>query len=308
MEITLATTIREITRKHLKRNDGLLLGQAISAVGWVNSSVPDNCMENIIELPMADVAGAGIAVGTAIAGRRPIFILRFGDFLWLASSPIVNYAAKSKQIFGVGVPIFIRALSDENYGLGIVHSACLHSVMMHIPGIKVCAPMTPGEYEEAWRVFMSSDEPMFVSEHRQSFQQKDEMKDIFETDADFAIYAVSFARFNAVKAVEKLKKYDVKCNLVHILWLKPLELSDKMLEPLKVSKKGLVVDSDFGITGASQSLAYELMSATGFPVTAMGRKDESLGIGQHLIYGTPTAERIVDKVLEVVKNDRTKNR
>lgn len=302
MEATLADTIREITRNHLKRNDGLLLGQAISAVGWVNSSVPDDCMENIIELPMADVAGAGIAVGTAIAGRRPIFILRFGDFLWLASSPIVNYAAKSKQVFGVGVPIFIRALSDENYGLGIVHSACLHSVMMHIPGIKVCAPMTPGEYEEAWRVFMSSDEPMFVSEHRQSFQQKDELRDIIEADVDITIYAISFARFNAVKAVEALKKHNVKCNLVHIMWLKPFEVLGRLLMPLCCSKRGLVVDSDFMITGASQSLAYELMSATGFPVTAMGRKDESLGIGQHMIYGTPTAERIVDKVLEVIKN------
>jgi len=302
VEATLADTIREITRKHLKQNDGLLLGQAISAVGWVNQTVPDDCMENIIELPMADVAGAGIAVGTAIAGRRPIFILRFGDFLWLASSPIVNYAAKSKQIFGVGVPVFIRALSDENYGLGIVHSACLHSVMMHVPGIRVCAPMTPGEYEEVWRVFMNNDDPMFVSEHRQSFQQEDEMRDTVEADADITIYAISLARYHAVKAVEILKKYDVKCNLVHIMWLKPFELSYRLLEPLRVSKKGLVVDSDYAIAGASQSIAYELTEATGHPVTAMGRKDESMGIGQHLIHGTPTAEKIVDKVLEVMKN------
>lgn len=297
---TLTDTIREITRKHLTQNNGLLLGQAISAVGWVNNTVPPDC-ENIIELPMADVSGAGIAVGTAIVGRRPIFILRFGDFIWLASSPIVNYATKAKEIFGDGVPIFIRAISDENFGLGIVHSACLHSIMMHISGMRVCSPMTPGEYEEAWRVFMANDEPMFVSEQRQSFTKSEEMKDIMVDDADITIYAISLARFNALDAVELLKKYNIRCNLAHIVWLKPLDLLERLLKPLRSSRCGLVVDSDYEIIGASEHIAYKLMEKTGLPVKAFGRCDKSMGIGQHLIHGTPTAERIVDKVIDIIK-------
>ena len=99
---TVADTIREITRKHLTQNNGLLLGESISAVGWVNNTVP-NC-PGIIELPMTDVAGAGIAVGTALVGRRPIFVIRFQDFLILNGSPLIfmlqkrkNFTAKAPQ-------------------------------------------------------------------------------------------------------------------------------------------------------------------------------------------------------------------
>jgi acetoin:2,6-dichlorophenolindophenol oxidoreductase subunit beta len=56
---TLAETIKEITRIHLEQNNGLILGQCLSAVGWVNNTVPD--CKNIVELPMSDVAAAGIA-------------------------------------------------------------------------------------------------------------------------------------------------------------------------------------------------------------------------------------------------------
>ena len=80
-QITVAKTIKEITRRHLQENNGLLLGQAVTAVGWVNGTVPD--ISGIVELPMTDVAGAGFAVGAAMVGRRPIFILRFQDFLML---------------------------------------------------------------------------------------------------------------------------------------------------------------------------------------------------------------------------------
>jgi len=297
---TLADTIRDITRNHLKENDGLLLGQAISAIGYVNNTVPDDCMENIIELPMADVAGAGIAVGTAKAGRRPIFILRFGDFLWLASSPIVNYAAKAKEIFGEGVPIFIRALSDENYGLGIVHSACLHSVMMHMPGMRVFAPMTPMEYEETWRAFMACDEPFYVSESRKSFSQVDEMPDKVVVDPDITVFALSVARYSVLEAVESLKDEDIRCNVVHIFKLKPFEMTSRLWDPLYASNMGLVVDSDYEIAGASEHIACELMKVVDAPVRALGRADCSLGIGQHLKHGTPQVERVAGAIRSMV--------
>lgn len=299
MERTLADTIREITREHLEKGNGLALGQAISAVGWVNNTVPPNC-PGIIELPMADVAGPGIAVGAAIVGRRPILVIRFQDFIFLNSSLVINYAAKSKDIFGVGVPIFIRAIADEGKGLGPVHSACLHSILMHMPGIRVCAPMTPKEYEETWEVFMANDDPMYVSEHRRSFGQKGEMSDTVIDNADITIFAISAARFNTLEAIEILKQDGIRCNMVHVMWLKPFTLSSRLLEPLESSGKGLVVDSDFAICGAAQSIAYELMVATGLPVRALGREDRSAGAAQHLEVGTPTPLRIADTVKDVV--------
>ncbi len=293
---TLADTIKEITRKHLE-NGGLLLGENITAVGWVNGTVP-NC-KNIVELPMTDIAGAGIAVGTAIVGRRPIFVIRFQDFMFLNSSPIVNYAAKAKQIFGKGCPIFIRAIANEGEGLGVVHSGCLHSLFMHMPGIQVFCPMTPKEYGVVWDVFMYNDDPIFVSEHRRSYQETEEMQDIIVHDANITIYAIGAARFNAVESVRILNEENIKCNLIHIVKLKPFDLNRSAL-PL-CSELGLVVDSDYEICGASQMIAYELMQATGSKVVALGRRDKSVGVGQHLENATPTTERIVDKVRDMVK-------
>lgn len=301
----LSNIIRSITREHLN-NGGLLLGQAISAVGWVNSTVPEDCMDNIIELPMADVAGSGIAVGTAIAGKRPIFILRFQDFIYLASSPIFNYAAKSKEFTGKGCPMFIRALAGENHGLGIVHSGCLHSLAMHTPGLRVYAPITPNEYKKMWRSFMALDEPFYVSEHRSSFQQVEEMPDIIVSEPDITVFGISAARYNVLEAVEMLKEEDIRCNVVHIWQLKPLEINARLWDPLYSSGMGLVVDSDYQTAGASEHIACELMKVIDAPVRALGRYDNSLGIGQHLKYGTPQAVRIAGAIRDMVKKGEAK--
>lgn len=294
MEKTVAETIKEISREHLCKNNGLLLGQALTAVGWVNNTVPD--CPGIIELSMADVAGSGIAVGVALSGRRPIFVLRFQDFLLLNGSVIVNYAAKTKEFFGKGTPIFVRAIASEGKGVGPVHSGKLHSIFMHFPGFRVCSPMTPREYEEAWQVFMEHDDPMIVSEHRCSFNNREEMPDIIRNDAQISIYAISSARFNVSEAARILEKEGIKCNIIHIMWLKPFLVTERLREPLRCSKAGLVVDSGFEIAGASESIAYSLMWETGIPVKALGLYDKSVGVTFETENLTPDANRIAKMV------------
>lgn len=294
---TLAETIREITKTHLD-NGGLLLGQAITAVGNVNGTVPDH--ENIVELPMCDVAGAGFAVGAAIVGKRPILVIRFQDFMFLNGSILVNYAAKAKEIFGKPCPIFIRAISAEGHGIGIVHSACLHSIFCHVPGIKVVAPMTPMEYHIVWTDFTHDDVPYFVSEHRVSYDKVEELQDIVIKNADITIYSIGATRINTYAAVDMLKADGIECNVINLVYLKPLSLYNEQLNPLKAGKYGLVVDSDYEISGMAQSIAYNLMIETGKKVYALGRADASTGIGQHLINGTPTVHMIVDKVKGIV--------
>ena len=303
MAKTVAETIREITREHLSKNHGMLLGQAITAVGWVNNTVPD--CSGIIELSMADVAGSGIAVGVALAGRRPIFVLRFQDFLFLNGSILVNYAAKTKEFFGNGIPIFVRAIAAEGKGAGPVHSGKLHSIFMHFPGFRVCSPMTPKEYEEAWKTFMENDDPMITCEHRCSFNNKDEMPDLLNNNADMTIYAISSARFNAIEAAKQLEQEGIKCNVIHLMWLKPFKLTDRLLNPLKQTKVGIVVDSGFEIAGASESIAYKLMFASGVKVMAMGLHDRSVGVTPETENSTPSVERIIDAVLNLYKEKKS---
>lgn len=303
MARTVADTIRELTRQHIAQNNGIVMGQCLSAVGWVQNTVPEQA-DGIVELPMTDIAGAGFAVGAAVTGRRPIFVIRFQSFLWLNASPIVNYAAKSKEIFGYPCPVFVRAIASEGGGTGPLHSNCYHSLFMHMPGIPVAAPMTPGEYEQVWRHYISNDDPILVSEHRRSYKNTEELGDQIDPEAQVTIYAMSAARFSALEAAEKLREQGVRCSLVHVLWLKPFHLTPRMLDPIRMSGCGVVVDSAYEIAGASRSIAYDLMTATGAPVRALGQEDRSPGVARRLENGTPNADRIVSSVLDLLESQK----
>ena len=74
----LRQTIKEITFKHLKKNKGQVFGQNLTSVGWVAGTLPQLYeKDGVIELPMADVASGGIVTGSALVGKRPIYIIRY---------------------------------------------------------------------------------------------------------------------------------------------------------------------------------------------------------------------------------------
>src|SRR3990167_5818958 len=229
--LTVAKTIKKATREHLEGN-GLLFAQCTTAVGWIGGTVPD--CEGIVELSMADVSGAGIAVGAALAGRRPIYVIRYQGFMWYDSAPLLNYAAKSKEMWGVPCPIFIRSIASE--GAGPVAGGSHHGMVMRMPGIKVFAPMTPLEWLEGWNWFLEHDETIYISEHRDSFKIDYEMKDLIKPDSKITLLAISSARLSAL---------NIPGDLIHITWLKPFKVTDVMKESLKKTGIGLIIDSDF---------------------------------------------------------------
>lgn len=301
---TVAQTIADTTRRHLLERRGLLLGQCVTAVGWIGGTVPPLTeAEGIVELPMADVAGAGIAVGAAVVGRRPIYVIRYQGFMWYNAAPLLNYAAKSKEMWRVPCPIFVRAIAMEG-GIGPVASASQHGMVMRMPGMPVVAPMTPGEWLSAWDWFMAHDDPLYVSEHRRSFPLTDEMSPLRHAHADVTVLAVSAARLNALEAVERLAAEGITCDLFHLVWLKPFRPDDAVLESLARTGLGLVVDSDFEIAGPSRSIAHELMLATSVPVHALGLEDRTAGFAPHLDNGTPGAEAIARRIRDLVERRR----
>ncbi len=305
MERTVADTIRELTRRHIAENDGLVLGQCLTAVGWVQNTIPEQT-EGIEELPMTDIAGAGFAVGAAIMGRRPIFVIRFQSFLWLNASPIVNYAAKSKELFGYAAPVFVRAIASEGGGSGPLHTNCFHSLFMHMPGMTVVAPMTPNEYDSIWEHYLANDDPMLVSEHRRSYRSADEMPDILEANADVTLFAMSATRFEMEEARALLAADGIRANVAHVHWLKPFRSGPGAEEALRSSRCGLVCDSAFEVCGASQSIAYDLMLRCGVPVKAVGMYDRSSGVAKRLENHTPSAARIAEEARELIAETKAR--
>lgn len=300
MARTVAETIAHYTKEHLLNNNGLLLGQCLTAVGWVGGTVPPLKEEDgIIELPTCDVAGGGVACGVALAGRRPIFIVRYQGFMWYDAASLVNYAAKSKEVWNQPCPVFIRSIGMEHNGIGMVASSCHHGLFMRMPGMPICAPMTPNEWKECWKWYLAHDDPVMASEHRRSFTIDYEMNDIVYNDAVVTIVAISAGRLNAIDACKILEdKYGIRCNLIHLMWLKPLKMSDDLVSSVKKSLFSVVVDSDFEICGPSRSIAYDIMHITNkSSVYALGLEDRTCGVSRATENCTPSTDKIVQFVL-----------
>ena len=296
MKLTVAQTIRETTRSLLLEDKGLLFGQCVTAVGWIGGTVPELTeAQGIIELPMADVAGAGVTVGAALSGRPCIYIIRYQGFMWYNAAPLLNYAAKSKDLWGIPCPLLIRSIAMEG-AIGPVASAAHHSMVMRMPGMPVVAPMTPGEWMNAWNWWRAHDDPVYFSEHRRSFTIDYEMADDLRPGAHVTLIGISASRLNAMEAQRFLAEQGIVCDMTHCVWLKPFFAEATLLTSLAKTKLGLVIDSDFETAAAGRSIAYELMHQTGARVHALGLEERSAGFSPESDNPSPTPQRIITKV------------
>jgi pyruvate/2-oxoglutarate/acetoin dehydrogenase E1 component len=300
--MTVAETIKKITREHLQNNNGLALGQCLTAVGWVGGTVPEMKEEDgLVELSMADVAGGGIAVGFALAGRRPIYIVRYQGFQWYNAATIINYAAKSKDMWGIPCPMFVRSIAMDG-GIGPVAGGSHHSIYTRMPGVPVCAPMTPNEYEAAWKFFMDHDDPLYVSEHRKSFAIDCEMENVIHENADITLFPISSTRLNAIEAAKALEKEGIICNIVHLVWLKPFVVTADMEKALAGSKfGGIVIDGDF-VNGVAKSIGFDIMHTTGKKVRVLGLDERAAGFAPRLDNLPPTSDKIFAYVKSIVRS------
>jgi pyruvate/2-oxoglutarate/acetoin dehydrogenase E1 component len=165
-----------------------------------------------------------------------------------------------------------------------------------VPGLRVCSPMTPREYEQVWQDFMTHDDPVYCSEHRASFKNPSEFESTCHP-ADVTLIGVSAARFNLAEAAAILAAQGITCNTAHVMWLKPLDC-EAAVRALRHSRMGTVVDPAFETCGAAQSIAYTLMHETGRPVKVLGLLDRSVGVSPASTNPTPSAQRIADTVVE----------
>lgn len=292
--VTLAGTIRGITRSHLLSSGGLLYGQCISAVGWVGGTVPSDCGSRIVELPTSDVSNSGIVVGAGLAGARPIYIIRYQGFMWYNGCNLVNYAGISKVMWGRSCPIFIRSIGMEG-GIGPVASGMLHSLAIKSPGIAVAAPITSLEWVNVWNYFMSNDCPVYCSENRLSFSSSSSLESLIKYPVDVTIFAISSTRYTAYAAAkELLEVHGIRCNIIGIVWLKPLVIS--FVESLRQSKFGIVLDCDHTLCGMAESVAYKLSGLTGKLVYGYGLRDAVSGFSELVDNRSMGVSELVSKI------------
>jgi len=303
MEKTVRETIKETSRDHIKKNNSLIFGQCLSAVGWVGGTVPELTeKEGLVELSMADVANGGIVAGAGLSNRRPIYVIRYQGFNWFNASIILNYACKSKEIWNVPCPIFIRGIAMEG-SIGPVAGSSQHSIYYKMPGIKIISPMTPKEYLIAYNDFMKNDEVMYVSEHRGSYTNTKELHDYLDGDLDLILFPISITRFEAHKAKIELEKEGYKIGIANILWIKPFSIKKDWEQAVLKSKfGGIVLDDDY-TDGVASNLAYQLIKKTKKNFEVMGLKDRSAGFSKTTDNLPPSCKEIIIKCKELINKN-----
>ena len=298
----LKTTIKKLVKEHLNKKIGKVFGQCLTAVGWVGGTLPELYeKDGMVEMSMADVANGGIVVGAALMKSRPIYIIRYQGFNWYNCPMIINYACKSKEIWKIPCPIFVRGIGMEG-GIGPVAGSSHHSLYYRMPGVKIVSPMSPREYKIIYNSFLKDNDVYYVSEHRGSYNNTNDLPNIYFEKPDFVIFAISITRFESMKAQKILLSTGMKVSLINILWIKPLKISKKSLNNLKYSKfGGMVIDDDY-TDGVAKSIANDLTMKTKKFVTTMGLKNKTAGFGKNKDNLPPSAIQIVKKINKIIKN------
>ena len=297
----LRETIKDITFKHLKKNKSQVFGQNLLDVGWVAGTLPKLYeKDGVIELPMADVAGGGIVTGSALVGKRPIYIIRYQGYNWFNCTFIINYACKSKEIWKIPAPMFIRGISSEG-SIGPVAGSSHISLFFKMPGIRIFSPMTNNEYKKIYNEFMKRDDVFYISEHRASYSNKKEFKNIVKNNLDLILMPISVTRFAAEKAINSLSKLGFKVGIIHLVNLKPFNLKKEWINAIKTSKHGvLMTDNDYK-DGILRTLAHKIIEKTNKKVQVMGLDDKTAGHHINVDNLPPDMLTIKSKVLEIIK-------
>lgn len=302
MDKTLREVIRDITRAHLDEGHAVA-GQCLSAVGWVGGTVPDH--PGLTELPMSDVAQSGFVVGMALAGRWPIYIVRYQGFMLLNAALILSYAAKSKALWGRDCPILIRAISMEG-NIGPVASGCQHSMFTRWPDVRVAAPMTPLEWKGEYNRWREHGGVVYLSEHRGAYENAEELRstgDEFWKRGSYpqvTIFPISITRFAAISAAEEVLTNEAKPVAIHhVSALKPFDPSPEALVDLKTSRfGGIVLDDDYP-GGVASDIAMQLHALTGARMRVLGLPDRTAGFGPGMDVLPPDKERIKQFIKEL---------
>ena len=226
--------------------------------------------ERVFGTPLSEDAMTGAAIGMALAGMRPIHVHIRMDFLLLAINQLVNVAAKSRYMYGgrVRVPLVVRSMIGKSWGQGAQHSQGLHSMFMHVPGLKVVAPATPYDAKGCLTAAIRDDNPVLYVEHRLLHFQKGPVPEqsytvmpgksrIMTIGDDITIVGISYMQVECLRAAKHLEEIGIKAEVIDPIWLSPLDI-DTIAESVERTGRLLVVDTAWLNCGAASEIVAQV--------------------------------------------------
>lgn len=170
--ITYAQAITEAIGQEMARDDRVfVVGEDVGAIGGIfglTRGLLERFPGRVLDTPISEQAIGGLAVGAALAGRRPIAEIQIFDFVTLMMDMIVNQAAKARFMLGgrTTVPVVFRGPQGGGIRLAAQHSQSLEAWFAHVPGLVVLAPSNPYDAKGLMAAAIRDDNPVVFLEHK----------------------------------------------------------------------------------------------------------------------------------------------
>jgi pyruvate dehydrogenase E1 component beta subunit len=324
-EITLSKAVNEAIAEEMRRDHSIfLLGEDVAEAGTpfkvLSGLVEEFGTDRIIDTPISEPGFAGIAVGAAMTGSRPIVDLMFGDFLFLVMDQLCNQAAKTHYMSGgkLNVPMVLRTNMGATRRSAAQHSQSLHALVAHIPGLKVAMPSSAYEAKGLLKSAIRDNNPVVIFEDKLMYQDKAEVPEeefliplgeanIKREGSDITLVAISSMVQVAESAADMLAKDGISAEIVDPRTIVPLD-EDTILKSVMKTSRILVIDEGHQSFGVSAEIAARVADKAFYyldsPVMRMGAMDVPIPFSPALEDLTvPTPERVYEQARKAVRGE-----
>ncbi len=297
--ISYIEAITEALREEMRRDeDVFVLGEDVGVKGGVFGTTKGLLAEfgemRSMDTPLAEAAIAGVAIGAAMYGMKPVAEMQYADFMLPATNQIISEAAKIRYRSNNDwhCPIVIRAPFGGGIFGGLYHSQCPESIFFGTPGLKIVAPSTPYDVKGLLKAAIRDPDPVIFFEHKKCYRmvtgevpQEDYVVEIGKADVkregkDLTVITYGLPVHFALQAAQELQQEGISTHILDLRTIQPLD-KEAILEAASRTGKVLIIheDNKTGGVGAevsaiiAEELLYELdapiMRYCGYDVPAM---------------------------------------
>jgi acetoin:2,6-dichlorophenolindophenol oxidoreductase subunit beta len=313
-EITFAQAINEALAEEMRRDPAVfIIGEDVAEAGTpfkvLSGLVREFGTERVMDSPISEAGIAGLGVGAAMTGMRPVVDIMFGDFITLTMDQLVNQAAKIHYMSGgkLKVPMVLRTTLGATRRSAAQHSQSLHAWVSHIPGLKVALPATPYDAKGLLKSAIRDENPVIFFEDKLMYQLKGPVPeeeytipfgvaDVKRQGSDITLVATSSMVQVALAAAESLAAAGVSAEVVDVRTTAPLD-KQTLIESAKKTSRAIVIDEGYEGYGVTAEIASVIADGAFYyldaPVKRMGAMDVPVPFSPVLEDQTvPTPEKV----------------
>ena len=273
---TMRDALNQALREELARDANVfLMGEEVAeyqgAYKVTRGLLDEFGPKRVIDTPITELGFAGLGVGAAMAGLRPIVEFMTFNFSILATDQIINSAAKMLYMSGgqFPIPIVFRGPGGSAYQVSSQHSQAIESWYAYFPGLKVVMPSTPADAKGLLKSAVRDDDPVIFIEQERLYGLKGEVPDdddfviplgvaeVKREGTDATIVARSWMLPVALKAAEELAKDGVSCEVIDPRTIRPLDINT-IVESVKKTNRVVIAEESHPFCGVGAEISAEI--------------------------------------------------